>query len=218
MKLDNNKTIIPSDNTFTHYVNLKNQNNNGKAQPNVLKKKNKVYFNKANKSYYNIPILKKNMNIHEQIQQYQQNPNLRINLKIVGEGIKQKILEMNEDEVEAVDEKEISSPVFTKKFTKSIMNKYDFNLTGNINEDNNNKRKRIFFITYKENIELPKNKTQLGISDEQTNNTSNNNIIKLSVCKDEKLKENKKNEKQSDKINSSKNQMKIDNRYRIINR
>ena len=34
MKLDNNKIIRTSDNTFTNYANSNNQNNNIKTQPN----------------------------------------------------------------------------------------------------------------------------------------------------------------------------------------
>ena len=214
MKLNHNKKRA-LEKKVTKYPNLNNP-----TQPNEFNRRNNL-FKKVNQTSYNIPIFKNNINIYKQIEKYHQNPNLRINFKIVGEGLKQKILEMSGDEIKIVDEKEISSPVCTTKFTKSMMKKYDFKISGSIHksivinndEDNNNNRKKSNFIQKKNSYELPKNKSELGNSDEQTNNSSNN-IIKLNACK--------KKQKLNNKNDISKNQKKKNNnninKYRGINR
>ena len=208
-----NKKIGALDNKFPNFSSLNKKNLNKISQSNDFNRKNNLSRNKFNQTYYNFPISKKNINIFEQIKKYHQNPHLRINLKIIGEGLKQKILEMTDDEIDIVDKKEISSPLCATKYAKSLMKKYDFKLSGNINKsikinsdkDNKNKKKKRYYIQQKDNNELPKNKSELGNSDEPTNNSSNN--IKLNI--------NKKKDKIFNKSDFIRNKM---DKFRIIKR
>ena len=169
---------------FINYINSNKLIENKKHHFNELKRPNNKCLSPTNKCRYNFPILHKHLNALEQIEKYQQKPFLQINLKIVGEGIKQKLLEMNENENESDnDEKKISSPVCTKKFSKSIMKKYDFKITENINKlisannDKKNNERKSFFI-HNKNYKLSENISDIGNRNEHKNN-SNNEIIKL---------------------------------------
>ena len=221
---NSSKGINNKNDAFSNYV--KTNAKNIKAPFNELKRQNNIGNSPMNKSYYNFPLMHKNMNIDEQIEKYQQNPHLQINLKIVGEGLKQKILEMNENET--VDEKEISSPVCTKKFSKSIMKKYDFQISGNIHktisinneEEISNIRRRSFFMPHKD-LELVKN--QSGIDNNNIQKCNTNNIIQLNSCKIDKSNKRKKNSKQFNKNDLNKNKLKLYNKnvidkYRLIKR
>ena len=215
--------ILRNNRTFTHYINPNFSSKKKKFNYNDLQGRNNVCFSPTNKSYYNFPILHKNMNIDEQIEKYQHNSHLRINLKIVGEGIKQKLFEMNENENEnEVDEKKISSPVCTKKFSKSIMKKFDFKISGNINNlitTNNNEGNNIKYRAKTKSFLIPNNNLSKKISDlennTETKNNLCNNLIKLNICENEnsiKIKNNKK------KDNLKNNENKKLNKYRKINR
>ena len=81
-KANSSKGLESKNETFTNYI--KTNEKNKKVQFNELKRQHNSGINQMNKPYFNFTFLHKNMNIEELIEKYQQNPHLRINLKIVG--------------------------------------------------------------------------------------------------------------------------------------
>ena len=70
----------------------------------------------------NISIMQKN-NIQDQIEQYKLHPFRRWNLKLIGEDIKQKLIEMNEENG-GDNEKTISSPTEGRQFSRIVQKNY----------------------------------------------------------------------------------------------
>ena len=97
--------------------------------------------NLGNISTNNISIKPKSI-IQEKIEQYKLHPFRRINLKIVEEDIKHKLIEMNEENG-LENEKTISSPVEGRHFSKLFKKNYILNEATNSNFSiNNDKRER----------------------------------------------------------------------------
>ena len=86
----------------------------------------------------NASSIQKNVNIEEQLEKYKLHPFRRINLKILGEGIKQKLFEMEEEKI-FENEKTLSSREdFSKQITKTKMQeKYNIESKNNNKQDNN---------------------------------------------------------------------------------
>ena len=87
-------------------LNIPKKGENLFLSPNISKAKYNSAFNKDNEIS---PKQNKIKKIIEQVEQYQMHPFRRINMKILGEGIKQKLIEMNEDN-SFEKEKTMSSP------------------------------------------------------------------------------------------------------------
>ena len=82
-------------------------------------------FKNAFLSSFNNPTVSKPIKIHEKAQEYERHPFRRMNLKIIGEDIKLKIKEMNEENDSFEEEKVISSPTESKKLSLLLRNKYN---------------------------------------------------------------------------------------------
>ena len=109
---------------------LPQQNKNKNVQNKYTSNLNLTPSNKNKSNKYNI---------HEKLEQYKINPASRLNLKLIGEDIKQKLIEMNEKNDFIENEKTISSPTESKKYTKIIREKYnisndDTNMNLNLNK------------------------------------------------------------------------------------
>ena len=84
---DMNSSYFNRDFNRSKYINFPKQNKNLLYIPNNQSSKLASSFN-------NNTIIQKNVNIEEQLEQYKLHPFRRINLKILGEGIKKKLFEM----------------------------------------------------------------------------------------------------------------------------
>ena len=89
--------------------------------PNANKAKYNSAFNADNEI---TPKNNKNKNFMEQVEQYQMHPFRRINMKSLGEGIKQKLIEMNVENSYVI-EKTMSSPDHSRRSSKVILPKTD---------------------------------------------------------------------------------------------
>ena len=89
---DMNSSYFNRDFNRSKYVNFPKQNKNLLYIPHNQSSKLASSFN-------NNTIIQKNVNIEEQLEQYKLHPYRRINLKILGEGIKQKLFEMEEEKL-----------------------------------------------------------------------------------------------------------------------
>ena len=98
--------------------------------------KNKYYssFNLPENNNNNISIMQKSINIREKIEQYKLHPFRPLNLKLVEEDIKQKLIEMNEISERYENEKTISSPTESIKKTNELRKQYSIK----INNSNDN--------------------------------------------------------------------------------
>ena len=115
------------------YLNIPRQNKNFVCL--TPKKESKLASSFNNN---NISSIQKNVNIEEQLEQYKLHPFRRINLKMLGEGIKQKLFEMEEEKL-FENEKTLSSREdFTKQITKTKM-QVKYNIEKNNNNENQNK-------------------------------------------------------------------------------
>ena len=165
---------------------------------------------KANNARYNSafnvnsetsPKSSKNKNFIKQVQQYQMHPFRRINMKVLGEGIKQKLIEMNvENSYVFVNEKTMSSPENSRRETKLILPKLEQkknNFLRLSNNDISNNEEKIKSIV----LEKPDFNffAKGGISEikELEKNKSCNNIINYNIK--EREKEGKNEEKKDDK-------------------
>ena len=133
--------------------------------------------------------------IQEKIEQYKLHPFRRLNLKLVGENIKHKLIEMNEENGYE-KEKTLSSPTERRQFSKLLKENYNLNETiSNLNfsfTDETRERQRKsanfdqsptleFFEKYKET----KDKTDKG---------PGSHVINLKIPKTKKKADNKNNE------------------------
>ena len=167
-------------------------------------------------SSLNINNINNPLNIQEKIEQYQLHPFRRVNLKLIGEGIKQKLLEMNaENQFEK--EKTMSSPGNSRKLTKLFMEKYNIKMSDknlsklsiprkSIIEDNNNKGKSLVAV-HNPNFEFFEHKKDTNILKNSEKNKSCNNLIKLIPIKEE----NEKNNINQNNIEKSKHNKNLDN-------
>ena len=82
-------------------------------------------FNNMPTNANNIQIMQKNM-IHEKMEKFRLHPFRRLNLKLIGEDIKQKLMEMNEENG-FENAKTISSPTDKRQFSRILKKNYNLN-------------------------------------------------------------------------------------------
>ena len=134
----NNYLCLPKQNNNVLCLTPHSQNNN-----NAPNNKYASNFNLTpNNIISNISFMQKNL-IHEKVEQYKLHPFRRLNLKMVGEDIKQKLIEMHEEDSNLENEKTCSSPTETKKTTKVLKDKYNISNDSIINFDFSNKKRNI---------------------------------------------------------------------------
>lgn len=190
------------------HLNLPKQNKNFLC---LSPKQNNMLASSFNNN--NVSAIQKNgnLNIEEQLEQYKLHPFRRINLKMLGEGIKQKLFEMEEENL-FENEKNLSSREdYSKQITKTKMQeKYNIEERNINNEDNNkiikssindekNNKKAIksIIMDRKPNYEFFQKETDILLN--YGKNKSCGNII--SLPKPEKvIKNNSDKKKFSDKL------------------
>ena len=156
-------------------------------------------------SSFNVPINSRkfsiisnnNVNINEKVEQYKRHPYRRLNLKIVGENIKQKLMEMNDLSENDMNELTTSSPSELKKYTNLLRNRYSIKVNdSNTNIMNlnlsviNEPNKKINSVGPKQNLNLFENNKDILENNDKNNYLSH--IIQLKIPK-KKIKEDNKN-------------------------
>ena len=197
--------------------NFKNYDNNGENGLNKLlnvekkrdhlclsPKASKIKYNSAfNMSNENSQTQNKNKKLFDQVEQYQMHPFRRINMKILGEGIKQKLIEMNEDN-SFKNEKKMSSPDSRRLESKLILKNLD-NKNNNILDPfymdlNSNEEKVKSTLAQKPDFNFFSNR-MIDIKKFEKNNSCNI-LNKLNI---KNIEEGKKDIKNNDKEVSSNN-------------
>ena len=213
----NNYLCLPKQNNNVLCLTPHSQNNN-----NAPNNKYASNFNLTpNNIISNISFMQKNL-IHEKIEQYKLHPFRRLNLKMVGEDIKQKLIEMHEEDSNLENEKTCSSPTETKKMTKVLKDKYNISNDSIINLDFSNKKRNSSNAVYNKNFFFDKDSYIFEKDENKT--TSCSHVVKLKIpklkIKDNENSENKNNEKGKVKKTDIKNikslNSKISAKYRKI--
>ena len=153
-----------------------NRNNNVSTPFNISL--NNISFNN------NISLMKNNGNFNEKVEQYKLHPHRRINLKLVGEGIKQKLIKMNEENDIYEQEKMYSSPE-SRNGTHLFKNKYSIEMSNNIDISHNSIMTEIEFpqkgkntnIVKSPNLKLTEHKNELFNKRDKSNSCEN--LIKI---------------------------------------
>ena len=186
---------------------LPQQNKNKNVQNKYTSNLNLTPSNKNKSNKYNI---------HEKLEQYKINPASRLNLKLIGEDIKQKLIEMNEKNDFIENEKTISSPTESKKYTKIIREKYNIsnddtimNLNLNRIRDEKNEKLNNTNIVEKPQFDFFNHNNDIKENEKNTPCTHiiNIKIPKITNIEEENNNKNKNNEKEKKnlkRINSSK--------------
>ena len=135
---DMNSSYFNRDFNRSKYINFPKQNKNLLYIPNNQSSKLASSFN-------NNTIIQKNVNIEEQLEQYKLHPYRRINFKILGEGIKQKLFEMEEEKLFDNEKLLSSREDYGNQITKTKMQeKYNIESKNNNKEETNKLNKSIF--------------------------------------------------------------------------
>ena len=146
--------------------------------------------------------LTKTINIHDKVQEYTKHPYRRVNLKIIGEDIRLKLKEMNEENFNSENEKIISSPTETKKLAEVIRNKYNIptieenNIDFNYSSYNAHSNKKTITGVYNSNFPLFEKK----IENEKVGSCSHVIKIKIPKHKFNDIQENEKNNNEIEKV------------------
>ena len=174
---------------------------------------------KANKARYNSalnatneisPKNNKNKNFIAQVEQYQMHPFRRINMKILGKGIKQKLIEMNVEN-SYLNEKTMSSPENSRRTSKMVIPKADskknnFLKLSNMELSTNGDKMKSTAVQKPDFNFFAKGIFEIN---QVERNKSCNNIIKLNIKEKEKKNDIKKEDKEdsikNDDDNSSRN-------------
>ena len=178
-------------------------------------KKYASYFNITSNNFIdNISSFKQKNIILEKVKPYTLDPSRVTNLKVVGEDIKQKLIEMHEEDNELENEKAYNCQSETRKLTQLINEGYSISNNSIIssvytNKKRNNSTDYNNLIFDKDNDTFEKNENKI---------TSNSHIVKIKKPKkknkDNKKNENKNNEKgKKEKNTDVKNNKIINNKF-----
>ena len=153
-------------------------------------------------------IIQKNFNIEEQLEQYKLHPYRRINLKMLGEGIKQKLFEMEEEKIFEKEKTLSSREVYSNQITK-MQEKYNIESKTNNGEDkrkiikssitdesNDKKAIKSIIMDRKPNYEFFQKETDILLNFEK--NKSCGEIVKLPT-NDTEIKTDSNNKNNLDK-------------------
>ena len=181
-------------NKYTSNFNISPKNN-------IINKYDSNFNITSNNNLNNISFKKKNL-IHEKVEQYKLHPFRRLNLKIVGEDIKQKLIEMHEENNYFENEKICSSPTEARKTTKILKEKYNINNDSIINLNfPRNKENISSSVIYSNNLIFSNDNDIFEKNENKI--TSCSHVVKLKKTKikikDNKNDENKNREKESKK-------------------
>ena len=170
----NDKLNYNDESFFSKYINAPKQNKNHLCFS-PKNKRNSKYNSSININNLNVSLIQKSINIQEKVEQYHLHPFRRVNLKIVGEGIKQRLIEMNRENL-LETEKTMSSPGHSRQMSTIFKEKY--NIGKNLILPSRNSSK--LFLPFKSsNIDDNKIKSAVHSPNlEISENKNNSNIIK----------------------------------------
>jgi len=144
----------------------------------------------------NISLMKNNGYFNEKVEQYKLHPHRRINLKLVGEGIKQKLIKMNEENGIYDQEKMYSSPQ-SRNGTHLFKNRYSIEISNN--NDNSHysimtdiecpQKGKNTNIVISPNLKLTENRTELFKKRDKSNSCENLIKIKIPNYKNKRTKQ-----------------------------
>ncbi len=150
-----------------------------------------------NKSFNNnISLMKNNGYFNEKVEQYKLHPHRRINLKLVGEGIKQKLIKMNEENGIYDQEKMYSSPQ-SRNGTHLFKNRYSIEISNNIDNSHYSimteiecpQKGKNTNIVISPNLKLTENRTELFKKRDKSNSCENLIKIKIPNYKNKRTKQ-----------------------------
>ena len=212
----NNLLNIPKQNKNMLCLTPHNKNTYKNNYFSTIKIAANAYNNNNNN---NVTIMQRSPNINGRIDQYQLHPFRRLNLKLIGENIKQKLIEMNEKTDGYESDKTINSQKDTKLLSNTIKKQNSNNITNsneniiilNLTDNNENDKKgNSICAVQKPNFELFEKNEEIP---DNLDNTNLRHSIKISIPK---IKIPKKKDKNNEiKNNYKENNKNIKNKYII---